>query len=181
VYLGRSVVSKGLTDLAAACELGGLDDVEVHLYCALDESSPGALTPADLARLDRPPTVTVHPPTSHPAAVIGAAHASILPSRAGEGVSKFVLESLACGTPVLLSEASGSGEVIAPGETGVVFKAADPVSINAALREVAGWSASRRAEARVACRSVAQREYSLEVILPRIVRLHRDALDEGRS
>ncbi len=176
VYLGRAVVSKGLTDLAAACELGGLGDVEVHLYCSIDDSSPGALQAEELARLARSPVITVHPPTSEPMSVLGAAHASILPSRAGEGVSKFVLESLACGTPVLLSEASGSGEVITAGETGVVFTAADPRAINAALREIADWSESMWCDASAACREAAERDFSLDVILPRIVRLHRDAL-----
>jgi glycosyltransferase involved in cell wall biosynthesis len=179
VYLGRAVKSKGLLDLAAACELGGIDGIELHLYCAIDESSPGALTDSELDRLRRSSRITLHEPTRDSAGVLGRAHAAILPSRAGEGVSKFVLEALSCGTPVLLSAESGSGEVIEAGRTGVVFAAGDADSIRAALDEVAGWSPDRRSGVGAACRRVALDEFGLDVILPRIVELHRTAAGIG--
>lgn len=178
-YLGRAVASKGLTDLADACDLGGLDGVELHLYCANDPTSPGALTEADLDRLRRTPGITLHAPTSQPQEVLGRAHGAILPSRAGEGVSKFVLEALACGTPVLLSAESGSGEVITPGETGLVFTAADERSIRDVLHEFSEWSLQRWSSASAECRRVATARYSLDQILPQIVELHRAAA-EGR-
>ena len=179
VYLGRAVASKGLIDLADACELGGLGGVELHLYCANDPTSPGALTEADMDRLRRTPGITLHDPTSHPHDVLSRAHGAILPSRAGEGVSKFVLEALACGTPVLLSAESGSGEVITAGETGLVFEAADARSISGVLRELGDWSTERWTTASIECRRVALERYSLERILPQIVELHRAAA-EGR-
>lgn len=180
VFLGRAIRAKGLLDLAAACE-EEIPGVEVNLYCIVDSASPGALGSEELQRLERPPAISLHPATLDPEGVLGRAHAAILPSHAGEGVSKFVLEALASGTPVLLSGESGSGEVIEPGRTGVVFKAADPASIRAALLEVACWSADRWAEASAACRSAAEREFSLDVILPRIVELHRAALGNRSS
>jgi glycosyltransferase involved in cell wall biosynthesis len=181
-YLGRAVKSKGLLDLAAACEAGDLDDVELHLYCAIDESSPGALSADELERLRRPSQLTLHEPTRDAAGVLGRAHAAILPSRAGEGVSKFVLESLSCGTPVLLSAESGSGEVIDAGRTGVVFTAGDADSIRAALADVGVWTPERRAEVGAACRATALEQFGLDVILPRIVELHRMAAGvEARS
>lgn len=175
VYLGRAVASKGLTDLADACDLGGLDGVEIHLYCADDSTSPGALTATEMQRLRDTPGITLHEPTSEPEAVLGRAHAAILPSRAGEGVSKFVLESLACGTPVLLSAESGSGEVITAGETGLVFAAADPRSIHDVLHEIGGWTTERWSVASDECRRVTTERYSLDQILPQIVELHRAA------
>ena len=180
VYLGRAVASKGLIDLADACDTGELPGVELHLYCTLDFTSPGALNASDLERLQATPGITVHPPTREPEVVLGRAHAAILPSRAGEGVSKFVLEALACGTPVLLSAESGSGEVIEPGRTGLVFTAGDPTSIRAALTELAGWPTERRTEVGAACRTSAERDFALDVILPRIIELHRIAVG-GRS
>jgi glycosyltransferase involved in cell wall biosynthesis len=176
VYLGRAVVSKGLLDLASALEGDPVPGLEVHLHCSLDETSPGALTVADRERLGRCPGMVLHPPTREPSAVLAGAHAAILPSRAGEGVSKFVLEALACGVPVLLSAESGSGEVIEPDVTGLVFRAGDPVSIRSALAAAAAWTPERRARMAAACRSAAERRYSLDVILPEIVALHRRAV-----
>ncbi len=177
VYLGRAVASKGLTDLADACELGGLDGVELHLYCANDPTSPGALTEVEMEQLRRTPGIIMHEPTAQPQEVLGRAHAAILPSRAGEGVSKFVLEALACGAPVLLSAESGSGEVISAGETGLVFAAADERSIRDVLHEFSGWSAERWSAASAECRQVALERYSLDQILPQIVDLHRAAAE----
>ncbi len=179
VYLGRAVKSKGLLDLAAACEEGDLDGIELHVYCAIDESSPGALSADELERLRRPNQITLHEPTLDAAGVLGRAHAAILPSRAGEGVSKFVLEALSCGTPVLLSAESGSGEVIDPGITGVTFTAGDAASIRAALHEVAGWTPDHRRKVGDLCRQVALDQFSLDVILPKIVELHRTAARIG--
>jgi glycosyltransferase involved in cell wall biosynthesis len=181
VYLGRAVKSKGLQDLAAAFDSGDMSGVELHLYCALDSSSPGALSTEELTSIERTSGITLHEPTSEPELVLGRAHAAILASRAGEGVSKFVLEALACGTPVLLSGESGSAEVIEPGTTGAVFEAGDPESIRSALRELLSWSPERRAEVQVLCRAAAEQCFALDVILPQIVALHRRAASGANS
>ena len=125
VYLGRAVVSKGLTDLVDAVADDPVSGVEVHVYCTFDDSSPGTLDAGQIERIRACPGVVLHPPTREPALALAGAHAAILPSRAGEGVSKFVLEALACGRPVLISAESGSGEVIEAGVTGLVFPAQD--------------------------------------------------------
>lgn len=176
VYLGRAVVSKGLEDLAAAVDLGVPGDIQIDLYCEADESSPGALDDDALAAIGSRQPITVHAPTSAPEAVLGSARAAILPSRAGEGVSKFVLEAMACGTPVLLSAESGSGEVVSDGETGLLFTAGDARSIRNVLTQLSEWSDEQWAEASHHCRATAESSFSLDVILPRIVDLHRSAL-----
>ncbi len=176
VYLGRAVKSKGLQDLADVFESSAMTGVELHLYCAVDDSSPGALSAEELSKIERTPGITLHEPTRQPESVLGRAHAAILASRAGEGVSKFVLEALSCGAPVLLSAESGSAEVIEQGCTGLVFGAGDAPSIRESILAVAAWSPVRRSEVTAACRGAAIEEYGLGVILPRIVKLHRTAL-----
>lgn len=174
VYLGRAVASKGLLDLAAASTLLPDDLVHVRAYCSRDDESPGALTEAEWEVL-RGSQLETCEPTSSPEDVLGVAHLAVLPSRAGEGVSKFVLEALASGTPVAIASESGSTEVIEPGVTGVLFTAADPASLRDALVEVSNWSEARMEEARQRCREVAVQRYGLDVILPQIERLHREA------
>jgi glycosyltransferase involved in cell wall biosynthesis len=174
VYLGRAVRSKGLVELTAVLRERPVPDLDLRLYCAPDETSPGALSRSELEQVASVTGVTVQPPTDRPEEVLAAAHAAILPSVAGEGVSKFVLEALACGTPVLVSSQSGSAEVIEDGLTGRIFDIRDPLSIEIALRSVVGLSPEAEAEERSACRSVAERRFSLEVILPQVVRLHRE-------
>lgn len=175
VYLGRAVVSKGLTDLVDAIADDPIDGIEVHIYCTLDDSSPGTLDSMQIERIRNCRGVTLHPPTRDPAAALASAHAAILPSRAGEGVSKFVLEALSCGRPVLLSAESGSGEVIEPGATGFVFPAGDPAAIRQTLLALAGTDELDYVAMARAARQVAEERYSLNVILPKIVALHRRA------
>jgi glycosyltransferase involved in cell wall biosynthesis len=55
-----------------------------------------------------------------------AADLSVVPSRALEGFGLVVLESLACGTPVLGSDAGGLGEAIALVDPGLIVHADDP-------------------------------------------------------
>jgi glycosyltransferase involved in cell wall biosynthesis len=176
VYLGRAVQSKGLTDLALAVADRPVENIELHLYCALDISSPGSLTAEEMTQIKTSQGITVHEPTSDPAAVLGRSHGAILPSRAGEGVSKFVLEALACGLPVLLSAQSGSAEVVDPPRTGLAFQGGDPESIRSALSEFAKWDVHRWARASAACRREAEQRFGLDVILPQIVELHRSVV-----
>lgn len=177
-YLGRAVRSKGLTDLAEAAHderLTGLG-IEIHAYCALDESSPGSLTSDELDTVAQARCLTLHEPTRDPAGVLARSHAAILPSRAGEGVSKFVLESFATGTPILLSRESGSAEVVEHGVNGVTFTAGDPDAIADALVEFAEWPQSKRHEVALACRQLAEDRYGLNVIVPAIISLHERLL-----
>ncbi len=177
-YLGRAVRSKGLTDLAEAAhdprlaELG----IEIHAYCAHDQSSPGSLTAAELDEVAAAPSLTVHAPTRDAAGLLARSHAAILPSRAGEGVSKFVLESFASATPILLSRESGSAEVVECGVNGITFTAGDPTAIADALVEFAEWSPAKRSEVATACRRLAEDRYGLDVIVPAIVELHERML-----
>lgn len=175
VYLGRAVASKGLPDLVEAMRVDPVAGVELHLYCAGDPSSPGALSAAEIDEMGTVVGVEFHEATDCPQDVLGTAHAAVLASRAGEGVSKFVLEALACGTPVLLSAESGSGEVIESGATGLVFAGGDPASFTDTLRGLAGWDEERWQAASEQCRRTAEERYSLDVILPQIVELHRQA------
>lgn len=174
VYLGRAVRSKGLPDLVDAVRLGPVPGLELDLYCAIDQLSPGSLTEAELDAIRSVPSVTLHPATRAPHDVLRAAHGAILPSRAGEGVSKFVLEALASGVPVLLAAESGSAEVLEDG-VGIVFSAADPRSIRAALTELTGWTTEQFDVASRRCREIAEERFALDVIAPRIVDLHRRA------
>ncbi len=50
-----------------------------------------------------------------------------------EGLGTSVLEALGCGTPVVATEAGGVGEMVRPGETGILVPARDPRALADAM------------------------------------------------
>ena len=177
VYLGRAVQSKGLArfpEVAASLTRVGLD-VRFDLFCTVDASSPGALSAEEIERIATAPHVEWKGSTADPGLALRDAHAAVLPTEGGEGVSKFVLEAMACGRPILTTRTPGS-EVVIDGETGVLFEPADSASFAHAVETFIALSEEDRSRMSAACRAEAVAKYSLDVVGPHIVDLHRSLL-----
>jgi glycosyltransferase involved in cell wall biosynthesis len=81
----------------------------------------------------------------------GAADISVL-SSAREGWANVLLESMACGTPVVASPIPGNGEVVTGGASGVIAAARTPQAIAAAIAALAADPPARAETARHAAR-----------------------------
>ena len=68
-----------------------------------------------------------------PRQVLHAADAFALPS-SSEGMSLALLEAMACGLPVLVSDVAANREVVADGVDGLVVGGDDPGAWHAAVR-----------------------------------------------
>ena len=77
-------------------------------------------------------------------ALFGAADASVLAS-SREGWANVLLESMACGTPVVASDIWGNPEVVQRIEAGVIAKANTPDGIAAGVRELFAAAPARSA------------------------------------
>jgi glycosyltransferase involved in cell wall biosynthesis len=71
------------------------------------------------------------------AALMRSARALVFPSIWYEGQPLTVLEALACGTPVIVSDACAGREAVVDGETGYWFRSGDPEALAAHLRRLA--------------------------------------------
>jgi glycosyltransferase involved in cell wall biosynthesis len=93
--------------------------------------------------------------------IYSAADIFVIPSLQ-EAFGQTALESIACGTPVVGSDAGGIPEIVRDGATGLVFPAGDARSLVAAVKNLLGDD-KRRAVMGTECRRVAVEEYSLEI------------------
>jgi len=83
-------------------------------------------------------------PQADVAAFLNAADVSVLPSHS-EGCPNVVLESLACGTPVVATNVGAVPDILRPGETGEVVPPGDPAALAKALEASLGRNWSREA------------------------------------
>jgi glycosyltransferase involved in cell wall biosynthesis len=103
-------------------------------------------------------------------ALYNAADLTALPSLK-EGFSNAILEALACGCPVLASDAGGNGEAITP-ETGWLHRAGDQEGLRRDLAAALAGDAAGRA---TACRTRAL-EFSIDRMIANVHALYCRAL-----
>jgi glycosyltransferase involved in cell wall biosynthesis len=109
--------------------------------------------------------------------VYSAADVFVLPSLA-DNLPNTMLESMACGTPVVAFAAGGIPDGVRPGVTGLLAKTGDAAELRAAILELLGNDA-KRAEMSASCRRIALQEYALDVQTSRYVELYVDMVKRG--
>lgn len=93
--------------------------------------------------------------------IIGASKALLMTPRWVEAFGNVVIESLACGTPVITYDRGGPAEIIQDGQTGFVV---EPDNISALVRAVGKLDQIERSR----CRQIAETEFSLKVMGDRL-------------
>lgn len=106
--------------------------------------------------------------------VYSAADVFVAPSLQ-DNLPNTVLESIACGTPVVGFAVGGIPELVRPGQTGLLAKPADSLDLRRAITELLG-DAERLKAMQNSCRKIALEEYSLEIQARRYCDLYRVAI-----
>ncbi len=103
--------------------------------------------------------------SDHVPDVLNAMDVFVLPSL-GEGMSNTILEAMACGLPVVVSDVGGNPEVVGGQNSGLLFKPGDAVALAQALaglvdqpelRQTLGLSARERAVTKFSLKSMMER------------------------
>jgi glycosyltransferase involved in cell wall biosynthesis len=76
--------------------------------------------------------------------ILAASDVVALPSRFGEGCPNAVLEAMTAGKPVVAARSGGTPEVVADGETGLLFEPGDVAGLGTALGRLAADPELRR-------------------------------------
>lgn len=107
-------------------------------------------------------------------ALLAAADIGILCSHQ-EGFSNAILEGMAAGLPMLVTDVGGNAEAVVDGETGLVVPAHHPARLGAALASLAGDPARRRAMGAAGRRRVRE-HFSLDACVAAYERLYEGLL-----
>ena len=103
-----------------------------------------------------------------------AADLLVHPSRA-ETFGLVILESMACGTPVVAFEVGGVPELVRPGLTGYLATPDDPSSLSKGISDLLDAPGDRERMAAV-CRRSAVNEYPLDLQVRRYLDLYADVI-----
>jgi glycosyltransferase involved in cell wall biosynthesis len=103
--------------------------------------------------------------------VYSAADIYVAPSEQ-DNLPNTVLESIACGVPVVAFEVGGIPDAVRPGVTGLLAKPGDPASLRAEIMNLL-TNDEKRSEMSSNCRKVAVQEYSLELQAKRYMTLYQ--------
>ncbi len=170
VFLGRLSPEKGVAFFAEAARrlgqiavIAGSGPTEHELRAAYPEMIyPGWQDQAGSRRL------------------LSQARAMVFPSVWYEGQPLSVLESLALGTPVIVSDICAGRESVLNGETGLWFRSADVESLVAAMRELLDDGVARRMS-HAAHLHYWGRPFTTERHVEALLRVYDAALGDGRK
>jgi glycosyltransferase involved in cell wall biosynthesis len=104
-----------------------------------------------------------------------AADLFVFPTRA-DNLPLVLLESMACGTPMVSFQVGGVPDLVRPGVTGFLAEPEDPKGLSAGIVQLLE-DGHLRARLRSHCRDTAVKEYSMTRYIDRHLSLYRDALD----
>jgi glycosyltransferase involved in cell wall biosynthesis len=103
-----------------------------------------------------------------------AADVFVYPTRA-DNSPLVLLESLACGTPVVSFNVGGVPDLVRPGQTGFLAEPENPKQLSERIAQVLE-DGDLRARLSSVCRAIAVKEYPMDLHISRHVLLYRQAL-----
>jgi glycosyltransferase involved in cell wall biosynthesis len=104
--------------------------------------------------------------------IYSAADIFVAPSLA-DNLPNTILESIACGTPVVAFDAGGMPDAVRPGITGLLAKTGDQAELCTAILQLLG-NDSKRAEMSANCRRIALDEYAITIQANRYLKLYEE-------
>lgn len=93
------------------------------------------------------------------------AHCTIHPSYYPEGMSNVLLESEACGRPVITTNRSGCGETMEDGKTGFLFEAKNTESLVQAIERFLALSNEERRQMGLNGRQKVEQEFDRQIVV----------------
>jgi glycosyltransferase involved in cell wall biosynthesis len=109
--------------------------------------------------------------------ILAAADVGILTPTRNEGLSNAILEFMAAGLPMVVTDVGGNAEVVVEGQTGLVVPPHDPKRLGDAILDLAQDPGRRKAMGDAARKRLAE-EFSLTACVDRYYALYEHLLSE---
>lgn len=180
LFAGRLSPEKGLLDLVRACSRACEWGASPFRLYVLGRGPLHQTLEREIRRLRLGDTIRIVPwvPQEQLSAWYSAADAYVLPSYT-EGMSRTIPEALACGTPIIGSQISGTVDHVTNGRTGYLFPAGDIEQLARIMMTACQDPSDLRAMRPVAA-AYATNELSWRPITRRVVdEVYRPVLAEG--
>jgi glycosyltransferase involved in cell wall biosynthesis len=165
LFVGRLSAEKGIATLAAAMAL--LPDAQIKV--AGDGPEAGLLDGvAGVAILGSLPGEAVRQE-------MGRAMALVVPSICYENFPRTIVESFACGLPVIASRIGALADIVRDGETGLLFEPGNPRDLADKMK----WAATHPAEMKRmghAARAEYEARYTADINYQQLVTIYREAI-----
>jgi glycosyltransferase involved in cell wall biosynthesis len=163
LYAGRLLRDKGIYELIDAARLlkARRPDVRVQVLGYYD-SNPACVTPAQMDAWSREGVIEFLGETRDVRPYLAAATAIVLPSYR-EGTPRSVLEALATGRPVVVTDVPGCRETVIDGENGFLVPPFDPVGLADGIERLLS-DPDRLQRMAVRARRLAEEKYDARVV-----------------
>lgn len=177
--VARMLKSKGVLDAAAAIRRLRAQGLAIELVLAgpTDPDNRDTLGTEALAALAAEPGIAWLDRVDDVREVWRRCAIAVLPSTYGEGLPKALLEAAACARPIVAANIPGCREIVRPGHSGILVPPGDPDALAAALADLAGDPARRRALGQGG-RALVEREFAETLVAEQTVALYRSLLAE---
>ncbi|MBC8328937.1 MAG: glycosyltransferase family 4 protein [Planctomycetes bacterium] len=177
LYLGRMLRAKGVVELVAACRrirltLPGL---RLVLAGAPDPGNPTSLSEEELRAWHKTGDAEWLGHLRDVPSLLASCHLVCLPTQAGEGMPRALLEAAACGRPVVATRVPGCTQAVVDGETGLLVEPGQPAALRQALWELLG-DPRRRAAMGGQARARAEAQFGEERVAAEFLRIQRRLL-----
>lgn len=141
----RMLREKGVAEFVQAAQMLKSRGVEARFVLAgdPDPANPSAVPRAELQAWHDSGAVEWIGHCKNMAGLLRQSHVACLPSYYREGLPKFLLEAMACGLPVVTTDARGCRQAVEHAVTGLLVPPRDPAALAVALEALIGDASAR--------------------------------------
>ena len=162
VFIGRLIREKGIDQYLEAARAIREKHPETRFHIC------GSMRPAyeqTVAQLQEKGTVIYHGHVSDIAAIHAVSACTVHPTFYPEGMSNVLLESCACGRPIITTDRPGCREIVEDGVNGYVVRQQDSADLIEKLESFLALPWEKRRDMGLAGRAKVEREFNREIVI----------------